>query len=216
MATSRTRTKAAKPAEAAPAPAPEPAPEAVVEPVVNADGETVAEIVQDGEPDVVILTKEEAAELEAAQAEAAAESDAPRQTPAAAELEPPAQPAPAPAGDGKPRNVINDNSGQLSVDMVMQSPNEIRKELYNYATGEVPDPDEVFKLEFEHGRSVICRIRLCERLWGPGMTEPMSRLVMAAGQRTDRAYADQIVAILRAQIGAGTPAEDADDEPNED
>lgn len=125
-------------------------------------------------------------------------SDAPRKEPAAGQLDAPEPPA---AHEVAPTNIIKDNSGQLSVDMLTKGPAEIRSELYDAATKKAPNPDEVFDLEFPNGQAVICRIRLCENLWVSGDTAPMSRLVMAAGQRTDRAYANQIIAILREQVG---------------
>lgn len=185
MATSNTRKSAA--AKSAPAKA---------APVKEADAPVAEPVV---EP--------EAVEPEAVVEDAS--SDAPRKEPAAAQIDAP-EPPPAPAGI-VPTNVIKDNSGQLSIDMVTQGPPEVRSELVDFATGKAPNPDEVFDLEFPHGQAVICQIRLCENLWPIGANEPLSRLVMAAGQRTDRAYADQIVALLEAQAArdaqAAEPAE---------
>lgn len=186
MATSTTRKTAAKKAAAPVAPAE--APEAPV--VDEAPVETPAE-----EP-----AEEPAVEDEA--------PEAPRQTPATASLEAPENRIP-PSDGVEPKSVIKDSSGQLSVDMLTQGPSEVRSELYDAATKKAPSPDEVFDLEFPNGQAVICQIRLCENLWITGQNEPMSRLVMARGQRTDRAYAEQIIAILKQQVAGddeSTPA----------
>jgi len=124
---------------------------------------------------------------------------APRKTPAAAELDGP--PAPPSSGSLSQPRVVADHSGQLSVDMVTDKPAELKSELYDARTGKSPDVDEMFVLETPHGGTMICRVRLCERVWAPGLKSPNSRLVMPQGQRTDKAFAERIVAIVKHQQG---------------
>lgn len=203
MASSRTSKTAAKKA-AAPAPAKDetpavetPTPEAPEQDEQTEQDETPA---PDAPADDAPADDDEAEDEGEDEGEQPAPSNAPRQEPASAALEAPSQRIPP--GDGvKPTAVITDNSGQLSVDMLTQGPSEVRSELYDAATKKAPSPDEVFDLEFPNGQAVICQIRLCENLWVTGQSEPMSRLVMARGQRTDRAYAEQIIAILKQQLG---------------
>jgi len=206
MATSTTRKTAAKkaatPAKAAEVEAPKPD---VVETVEEQDAPAP---VDEPEVDVVDESGDDESGDEQDSDESADEPEAPeapRQTPGTAALEAPENRIP-PGNGVEPTSIVRDGSGQLSVDMLTQGPTEVRSELYDNATGTPPNPDDVFDLEFPNGQAVICQVRLCENLWITGQKEPMSRLVMARGQRTDRAYAEQIIAILKRQL-------DADAEP---
>ena len=130
-------------------------------------------------------------------------AEAPRQPPAVAELDAPA-PA-APNGVRTPKTV-RDGSGQLSVDMVNDKPAELRSALYDAETGKTPDPDKMFVQQFAHGTQMVCIVRLCELVWVPGFKTPNSRLVMPRGQITDKAYAEQLTAVVRAQVKAEAEA----------
>lgn len=99
----------------------------------------------------------------------------------------------------QPAGVVEQQDERVAVGMV-RAPGV--RELFDAATGQPPDPDDLFARVGHSGTLFECRVRLMERVWLDTATA-MERLVLPAGRQVSAAGAAQIVGKVRSQPGSG-------------